>query len=221
MINFTLLSTYSDAFLQGTILTLKIATLGCFIGIIGGIVLGLIQAQIKGPIAWLVSLYTIIIRGTPMLIQITFITYFLLPALGFHCSDITSAIIAIGINSSAYVSQIIRSGINAVSVGQREAAHVLGLSHIQTIRFIILPQAIRTVLPALGNELVTLVKDTSLASTIGVMELTKQAAFVQSRTFDAIGVYGIVAAIYLLITSVLSLFVYYLEQRMNRNVTRS
>jgi polar amino acid transport system permease protein len=220
MINFELLSTYSNDFLQGTLLTLKIASFGCLIGITGGIVLGLIQAQIKGPLAWLVTIYTTIIRGTPMLIQIAFI-YFLLPELGFRFSEIWSAIIAIGLNSSAYVSQIIRSGVNAVSVGQREAAHVLGLNHMQTIRFIILPQAIRTVLPALGNELITLVKETSLASTIGVMELSKTGIFCTSRTFDAIGVYGIVAAIYLVITSILTLLVYYLEQRMNRNVTRS
>lgn len=220
MINFTLLSDYSSAFLQGTLLTLKIASFGCLIGITGGILLGIIQTQIKGPLSWLVTLYTIIIRGTPMLIQIMFI-YFLLPELGFRLSDTWSAIIAVGLNSSAYVSQIIRSGINAVSVGQREAAHVLGLNQIQTIRFIVLPQAIRTVLPALGNELITLIKETSLASTIGVMELSKQALFVQSRTYDVIGVYGIVAVIYLVITSTLSLLVYFLEQRMNRNATRS
>jgi polar amino acid transport system permease protein len=220
MINFILLSTYSTQFIQGTLLTLKIAGIGCFFGITGGIMLGLIQAQIKGPLAWLVAVYTTIIRGTPMLIQIMFISV-LLPQIGLHFSELWCAIIAIGLNSSAYVSQIIRSGINAVGVGQREAAHVLGLDHMQTIRFIILPQAIRTVLPALGNELITLVKETSLASVIGVAELSKQAQFVQSRTYDVIGVYGIVAAIYLVITSILSLFVYYLEQRMNRNVTRS
>lgn len=220
MINFELLSTYSNEFIQGTIVTLQIAGMGCLLGITGGIILGLIQANVKGPLAWLVALYTTIIRGTPMLIQIMFI-YFLLPEIGFQLSDIWSAIIAIGINSSAYVSQIIRSGINTVGVGQREAAYVLGLTHAQTIRFIILPQAIRAVLPALGNELITLVKDTSLASTIGVMELSKRAYFVQTRTFDVIGVYGIVAAIYLIITSILTLLVYYLEQRMNRNVTRS
>ena len=220
MINFTLLSTYSTAFLQGTLLTLKIAGIGCFFGITGGIILGLIQAQIKGPLAWLVAFYTTIIRGTPMLIQIMFISL-LLPQIGLHFSDLWFAIIAIGLNSSAYVSQIIRSGINAVGIGQREAAHVLGLNHMQTIRFIILPQAIRTVLPALGNELITLVKETSLASVIGVAELSKQAQFVQSRTYDVIGVYGIVAAIYLTITSTLTLLFYYLELRMNRNVTRS
>jgi len=220
MINFTLLSTYSHEFIQGTILTLKIASLGCLIGITGGIMLGVIQAYVKGPLAWLVAIYTTIIRGTPMLIQIMFI-YFLLPELGFIPSDVWSAIIAIGINSSAYVSQIIRSGINTVGIGQREAAYVLGLTQFQTIRFIVLPQAIRAVLPALGNELITLIKDTSLASTIGVMELSKRAYFVQTRTFDVIGVYGIVAAIYLVITSTLSILVYFLEQRMNRNVTRS
>lgn len=220
MINFELFSAYSNEFIQGTLLTLKIASIGCLIGITGGILLALIQVYVKGPFSWLVAIYTTIIRGTPMLIQIMFV-YFLLPEIGLKLSDVWSAIIAIGLNSSAYVSQIIRSGINTVSTGQREAAYVLGLTHFQTIRFIILPQAIRAVLPALGNELITLIKDTSLASTIGVMELSKRAYFVQTRTFDVLGVYGIVAAIYLVITSVLSLLVYYLEQRMNRNVTRS
>lgn len=220
MINFALLTTYASSFIDGTLLTLKIAGIGCLIGITGGVVLGLIQATVKGPLSWLVNIYTTIIRGTPMLIQIAFV-YFLLPELGLRFSDVWSAIIAIGLNSSAYISQIIRSGINAVGTGQWEAAHVLGLSNMQTIRFIVLPQAIRTVLPALGNELITLVKESSLASTIGVMELSKQALFVRSRTFDAISVYIIVAIIYLIITSTLSLFVSYIEQRMNRHATRS
>ena len=220
MINFTLFSTYAHEFIQGTLLTLKIASIGCFIGITGGILLALIQTNVKGPFAWLITLYTIIVRGTPMLIQIM-VVYFLLPELGLTFSAVWSTIIAIGLNSSAYVSQIIRSGINTVSIGQREAATVLGLTHFQTFRFIILPQAIRAVLPALGNELITLIKETSLASTIGVMELSRRAYFVQTRTYDVLGVYGIVAVIYLSITSILSILVYYLEQRMNRNVTRS
>lgn len=220
MINMNIITTYAPALIEGTILSLKIASFGCLIGITGGIILGLIQTSVKGPLTWLVNIFTTIIRGTPMLIQIGFV-YFLLPEIGIRLSDVWSAIFAIGMNSSAYISQIIRSGINAVGKGQIEAAHVLGLSNTQTIRFIILPQAIRTVLPALGNELITLVKDSSLASTIGVMELSKQALFIRSRTFDAISVYIIVAAIYLVITSLLSLLVSYIEQRMNIHATRS
>jgi His/Glu/Gln/Arg/opine family amino acid ABC transporter permease subunit len=217
IIDFSLIAQYWPNFVRGTLVTLQIAAIGCIIGISLGTLLGLLQAQSNKYIRTLIAIYATLLRGTPMLIQIAFIV-FVLPQIGIHISDFWGATLAIGLNSSAYVSQIIRSGINSINKGQFEAAQVLGLNTLQTIKYIVLPQAFRVVLPSLGNEFITLVKDSSLASTVGVMELTREASYMKSRTYDALTAYFAVAVIYLCITSLLSLLVAYLEQRVNRHV---
>lgn len=212
IIDFNLIIQYLPALLQGLVVTLEIATAGCLIGLVLGTLLALMQTSHNKLLRLLVSAYIIIIRGTPMLIQIVFASL-MLPQFGI--SAFWTAIIAIGLNSAAYISQVLRTGIASVSKGQIEAAKVLGFSTQDTIQYIILPQALRTTLPALGNEFVTLIKDSALASIIGVTELTKQANFVKSRTFDAITVYFAVAILYLILTSTVSFFVARLEKRMN------
>jgi polar amino acid transport system permease protein len=214
IIDFNLIIEYLPLLLKGLLVTLQIAAFGCCIGLVLGTILALLQTSSIAFLRILVTCYVVIIRGTPMLIQI-FSAYFLLPQIGIHIPALWTAIIAIGLNSAAYISQIIRLGILSIGVGQMEAAKALGFSTTDTIRYIVLPQALRTTLPALGNEFVTLIKDSALASLIGVSELTKQANFVKSKTFDAITVYFAVAALYLLITSTVSFFVAQLEKRMN------
>src|SRR3990172_1767457 len=185
--------------IRGALVSLQIAALSCSIGFLLGTILGIIQSGHNKFLRHMVLIYTTIIRGTPMLIQIAF-GYFLLPKLGINIPAFWVAIIVIGLNSSAYVSQIIRSGISSVGKGQLEAAKVLGLTRWQTTRYIVLPQAISVVLPALSNEFVTMIKDSSLASTIGVMELTKEATLIRSRTLDAISIYASVMLCYLIMT---------------------
>lgn len=201
--------------LQGTLVSLEIAFLSSFIGIMGGIMLGIMQSSkskyLYGPIA----IYATIIRGTPMLIQIAMMHYVIFPSLGIYASAFASAVTAIGINSAAYVSQIVRAGIMSVDKGQVEAAKTLGLSSWQTMYYIVLPQALRMVIPAFGNEFITLIKDSSLASTIGVYELFKEGNIVISRTYNAIDVYIIIASIYLILTSFFSVLVTILERKMN------
>ncbi len=214
IIDFNLIAQYLPVLLQGLLVTLQIAIIGCLIGSILGTILALMQTSGNKLLRIFVTSYVVIIRGTPMLIQI-FCAYFLLPQIGIHISALWTAIIAIGLNSAAYISQIIRSGISSVGIGQFEAAKVLGFSKPDTLRYIVLPQALRTTLPALGNEFVTLIKESALASIIGVSELTKQASFVKSKTFDAITVYFAVAILYLILTSTVSFFVARLEKRMN------
>lgn len=214
IIDFNLIIEYLPVLLQGLVVTLQIAGLGCCIGLILGTILALMQTSNNPLLRAFVTSYVVIIRGTPMLIQI-FCAYFLLPQIGIHIPALWTAIIAIGLNSAAYISQIIRSGISSIGVGQMEAAKVLGFSTADTIRYIVLPQALRTTLPALGNEFVTLIKDSALASLIGVGELTKQANYVKSKTFDAITVYFAVAILYLILTSTISFFIARLEKRMN------
>ena len=218
MTNIELLQEALPALLRGIIVTLQIALVSCGIGMTLGTILGLIQSSQATTLRFLVSIYTTVVRGTPMLIQILFVAY-VLPQFGIRLPGVWAAIIAIGCNSSAYISQIIRSGIASVSTGQIEAAQLLGLSKLQITRYIVLPQAIRVVLPAIGNELITLVKDSSLASIIGVQELSLEGKFILSRTFFPFTVYALVALFYLLITTTLSIGMARLEKRMNRHVT--
>ena len=213
--NINLINSALPTLLRGALVTIQIGALGCAIGITGGTLLGILQTGKNRFIRLLINVYSTIIRGTPMLIQICIIHYVAFPLLGINTSAFTSSVIAIGINSTAYVSQVIRSGISSINKGQTEAASVLGLSNTQTIIYIILPQAIRNVLPSLGNELITLIKDSSLASTIGVYEILKEGSIIISRTYDALTIYCMVALIYLFITSTLSVCVSLIENRMN------
>lgn len=214
IIDFNLILEYKYILLKGLIVTLQIAALASLIGLLLGITLALMQTSHNRILRSIVNVYVIIIRGTPMLIQIL-CAYFLLPQMGIDIPAFWTAIIAIGLNSAAYISQVVRSGITAVGRGQIEAAKVLGFSTHDTIRYIVLPQALRTTLPALGNEFVTLIKDSALASLIGVAELTKQANFIKSTTFDAITVYFAVAILYLMLTSTVSFLIARLERRMH------
>lgn len=216
MINFQLIYDSIPYLLRGALVSLKISAIGCSIGITLGTILGLLQSRGNAITRACVLVYVTIIRGTPMLIQIAFAVY-VLPEIGIKIPAFWAAACAIGLNSGAYVSQIVRSGIASVSTGQIEAAQVLGFSNIQITRYIILPQALRVVLPALGNEFITLIKDSSLASTVGVAELTREGALIKSRTFDALSVYCAVALVYLVITTTISLLLAYFEHKANRN----
>jgi polar amino acid transport system permease protein len=200
--------------ISGIGVTLNIASIGCFIGLTLGTILALMQTSKNKILQTIVGIYVTIIRGTPMLIQI-FCAYYVLPQLGIRIAELWAAIFAIGLNSAAYISQIIRSGITSVGSGQIEAAKALGLSTTDTVRYIILPQAIRIVLPSLGNEFITLIKDSALASVIGIAELSKQGRAIINKTHDAISIYFIVALLYLIITSTISLIVSRLEKRMS------
>lgn len=150
-----------------------------------------------------------------MLVQILFV-YYVLPQFGVMIAPVWAATLAIGLNSSAYISQIIRGGISAVPYGQIEAAYTLGMSPFAVKRYIVFPQALKVALPGLGNELVTLVKDSSLASIIGVMELSKEGSVIRSRTYDAFSVLLAVSFLYLVMTSLLSFCVTLYEARIKK-----
>ena len=214
MIDFNLLKTIYPQLIQGTIITLEIAALSTLLGFIGGTIVGCLHTIKNRFLQTIITMYVTLFRGTPMLIQISFI-YLLLPQLGITLSAFTCAVIAIGLNSTAYISQIIKSGIQSIDTGQWQAAHVLGLSKWQTMRYIILPQALRVVIPALLNESITLIKDSSLASTIGVVELFKTSSRVISITYQPMPVYIIMACIYLTLTTLLSLAAHYAAKRMH------
>jgi His/Glu/Gln/Arg/opine family amino acid ABC transporter permease subunit len=219
MINLEIVKQFGPLFIQGTVLSLFIACCSCSLGIFFGSIAGIILASSSKILRFFVSAYVTIVRGTPMLIQVA-ATYFILRHWGIKISPLCSVIISIGLNSAAYLSQIVLAGIKSVGKGQVEAAKVLGLSKFQTMRLIVLPQAVRTMIPAFGNELVTLVKDSSLASTIGVCELSKQGQIVLSHTYDGPTVYLILALIYLTITTLLSLLISLIDKKLNNHAHR-
>ncbi len=203
MIDLALIWDSFPSLLYGTGVSLQITFISAFIGLTLGSILGIAETSKSHFISFVIGTYVTIFRGTPMLVQILFI-YYVLPQLGLTLAPFWAASMAIGLNSSAYISQIIRAGINAIPKGQIEAAHTLGFSPTKTMRYIIFPQAFRVALPVLGNELITLVKDSSLASIIGVMELTKEASVIRSRTYDAFSILLAISIIYLILTATLS-----------------
>ncbi len=204
-------------FLEGLGNTLIMAFFACIIGIILGLLLSLVidYNEKTGKLALLskiASLYIGIIRGTPSLLQLMIIYYVIFKSVDI--SIIFVGIISFGLNSAAYVSQIIKSGIISVPSGQEEASKMLGLNYAQTMRYIVMPQAFRNVMPALGNEFITLLKETSVAGYIGIIELTKASDIVASRTYDYFFPLFIVAIIYLILTLSLTKLLNNIERKL-------
>lgn len=203
---------YNYLFADGVKNTLILSFLSLLIGFTLALFVTFIRRS-KFVIKYLAQAFVEIIRGTPLMLQIL-IVYYGLDFLGISMSAFTASLIAVSINSAAYVSEIIRSGIESVDKGQMEAGRSLGLSSSQTMKRIIMPQAIKNILPALGNEFVTLIKETSIASTIGVAELMYQTSKVQSLTYQAMKPLLTVSLIYFVLTFGLSLILKALERRL-------
>ena len=205
-------------FLDGLKNTLIIALLAVIIGIVLGMVISLIKDYNKETkhlkvLTKICDFYVYIIRGTPVLLQLMILYYVV-----FKSIDIPILLVGIltfGLNSAAYVSEIIRSGILSIGDGQKEAAKTLGLSYFQTMRYIIFPQVLRSMLPALGNEFITLLKDTSVAGYIGIVELLKASDIVSSRTYDYFFPLIVSALIYLFFTFLLVRLMRMLERKLN------
>lgn len=217
MIDFKLIENSLPNLLRGTGITLQITFIAAFIGLVLGTIFAAAEGSKSRILRFAIATYVTLFRGTPMLVQILFV-YYVLPEFGVLIAPFWAASVAIGLNSGAYISQIIRSGISAVSIGQIEAAQTLGFTRFQTLRYIVFPQAFRVSLPSLGNELITLVKDSSLASIIGVMELSKEGSLIRSRTYDAFSILLAVSLIYLLLTATLGFFIKLQEKRLNKHV---
>ena len=203
---------------EGLFNTLLIAFFAVIIGIVIGIFIALVRHNYEvnkkfGVLNKIVTWYVNIIRGTPVLLQLMIIYYVIFKSVDI--SIIIVGVIAFGLNSGAYVSEIIRSGINSIDKGQMEAGLSLGLSYNKTMFYIIMPQAIKNIMPALGNEFITLIKETSTGAYIGIMELTKASDIIASRTYDYFFPLLIIAIIYLLLTLGLTKLVNVLERRLN------
>jgi len=210
---FDFLPKYYTTYIDATVTTLKVSLIALLIGLLLGIVICLAKISTIKALNVLATIYVEVIRNTPILVQIMII-YFALPEVGISFTPFMSAIIALSINSGAYVSEIFRSGILAIDKGQMEAGRSLGLSYFQTMKFIILPQALKNSLPALGNEFISLVKESSIVYFVGVADIMFAANTVKNATYETFGPYLIAAAIYFIITSVLSFLVKRLEKKL-------
>ena len=210
-----ILDQYWYVFLEGLGGTLSLAAITVFFGMIFGAVLAIIKLSKSKIVQFISTAYIEIIRGTPLLLQLYFFWLFLPKYLPFEISDWTCIVIALVINSSAYVAEIIRAGIQAVDKGQMEAAKSLGMSDVHMMTRIIFPQAVKNILPALGNEFIMMVKETSLASVFFINDLMTSYQMIKSATFKPIAPLMITAVIYFIVTFSLSKVVKAMEGRLS------
>lgn len=206
---------YWPTFLSGLLGTLKTATIVVIIGTLCGAILALLKMIKFKPLQFVISAYVEVIRGTPLLLQLYFFYFGLPMMLPFDISKEFSIILALIVNSSAYVSEIFRAGIFAVDHGQVEAAESLGMSSFHMMTRIIMPQAIKNILPALGNEFVMMIKETSLSSTFYMTDLMTSYRIVNSASFKTIEPLIILAVIYFVLTFTFSRIVKYFEWRLS------
>lgn len=183
MLNFTAIIPSIPMILSGVVVTLKFTLLSLTLGLPLGILLAIAKISRHSLIKRLAGIYTSVFRGTPLLVQLGLIYYATPQVLGYNISAFEAGVLTFSLNSAAYSSEIIRAGIEAVDPGQWETAQVLGLTYHQTLWGIILPQAVRTILPALVNEMIDLLKESALVSTIGEADLLRQAQKVASETY--------------------------------------
>ncbi len=207
---------YWDVFLlQGLKYTLQLSVIAVFFGTVFGSLLAMTKMSKFGPVRWFAGAYTEIIRGTPILLQL-YLFYFMLPSWlpMLKLSNFTCIAVALVVNSSAYVSEVVRSGIQAVDPGQMEAARCLGMNRRQAMIKIIMPQAVKNILPALGNEFIMMIKETSLASTFFIGDIMSAFRIVQGATYLVIEPLIFAGLIYFVLTLILSNAVNAFERRM-------
>lgn len=206
--------------LLGATVTLRLTAIAIVLGGIVGSLIGILRLSPARPIRWLARAYIDFFRGTPLLVQI-FVVYFGFPALArslnvpLSLNQWTAAVIALTLNSAAYIAEIVRAGIQSIDLGQREASQSLGLGPIQTMRYVIFPQAFRRMIPPLGNEFISMLKDTSLVSVIGFEELFRRGQLVVAQNFRSFEIFLAVALVYLALTLLSSQFFSLLEWWMN------
>lgn len=213
-------------FTSGVVTTLKVTALSLILGVVIGVVIAVIRSSydsnssVKKNLGLsilnrLAKIYLTIIRGTPVMVQILIMNFVIMRP---QKEDlIWCACITFGINSGAYVAEIIRSGIMSIDIGQMEAGRSLGLNYVTTMRKIIIPQAVKNILPALGNEFITLLKETSIVTVIGLTDLTKAAQIVQGITYQAYMPYIAIALIYLVLIFILSSLLNVFERRLRKS----
>ena len=214
---------YHKFFLEGVSNTLIIAVFTVLFGTILGVLMATARMSKFKPLKWLATAYIEFFRGTPLMVQLMFIFYGL-PMIGITFPKVSfipdfdrfaAGVVAMSLNSCAYVAEIIRSGIQAVDVGQMEAARSLGFHHREAMTLVILPQAIRNILPALGNEFVTIIKESSIVSVISIADLMFRAKGIIAKTYSSLECLAVVAIIYFLLTFLGGRLIALMERRMS------
>ncbi|NLG69188.1 MAG: amino acid ABC transporter permease [Firmicutes bacterium] len=200
--------------LVGARATLVLTTVSVSAGIVLGTVLALMRLSRSRPLSAVAAAYIDVFRGTPLLAQILFVFYGLPQVLGFPLSSLAAGLLALSLNSAAYVAEIVRSGIQSVEKGQIEAAQSTGMTHGQIMRYIVLPQAFRRIIPPIGNEFIAMLKDSSLVSVIAMEDLMRRGQLLGSRTFRYFEVLLAVTVMYLVLTRAVSYLVGWVERRM-------
>ncbi|NOW06551.1 amino acid ABC transporter permease [Clostridium beijerinckii] len=218
--NFTFLGKYSEYYLKGAEITIVLAFFAVLCGTILGLALTLLRRSKFKPISYIATAYVEFVRGTPLLVQI-YIIYIGLPKLiGIDMPDMTVGSIALALNSAAYISEIIRAGIEAVDKGQMEAARSLGMNQGLAMIHVIIPQAFKNILPALGNEFISVIKESSMVSVIGVAELMYNASIVRGNTALGLEPIIVAAVVYFVLTFTLTRCLGYVERRMKASDIR-
>ena len=210
------ISSFWPMFYAGMVFTIPITLISFTLGLLLGFIVALIRLYGPAPLKLLVRFYVWIIRGTPLLVQL-FLIFYALPGVGITLDAFPAAVIGFSLNVGAFTSEVIRATLLSVAKGQWEAAHSIGMSWAQSLRYIILPQAARVAVPPLSNTFISLVKDTSLASVITVPEMFLAAQRIAAVTYQPLILYTEAAILYLLISSVLSYLQSRLEIRLERN----
>ena len=217
---FTMFWDYRDYFFTGVQYTLLLAAIGVICGFILGLVVALVRMSPLKIVRFIGHAWVEFLRGTPMMVQLLIIHYGFSQLFGVNFTPIQSGAITLSINSSAYLAEIFRAGIQGVDRGQGEAARSLGMSQGMSLRFIIIPQAIKSVLPAIGNEFITIIKESSIVSIIGVTELIFQSGSVVGITYNGMTPYLIVAVIYFILTFTLSRVLSVFERKLKASDNR-
>ena len=208
--------------LSGLLATIEIAVGGLIIGIILGTLIAVVRVMPKYKVFprildRICDVYVAIFRGTPMTVQLLIGYWVLLPALGISLEAVIVAIIMFGLNSAAYVSEMMRSGIQSVDIGQLEAARAVGLPYSTAMLKIVIPQAIKNILPTLGNEFIVLIKDTSICSFIAVVDVTKAFKNIADANYEYVVPYLFLALVYLVLVLGITALVKVMERRLNRS----
>lgn len=218
--NFTFLEKYSGYFLRGAEITIVLAFFAVLFGTLLGLGITLLRRSKFKPISFIATAYVEFVRGTPLLVQI-YIIYIGLPQIiGIDLPDMTTGAVALALNSSAYVSEIIRAGIDAVDKGQMEAARSLGMNQSLAMFQVVIPQAFKNILPALGNEFISVIKESSMVSVIGVAELMYNAGIVRGNTALGLEPVIVAAVIYFAITFTLTRILGVVERRLKASDIR-
>ena len=219
--DFSFVNDYYLSYIQGAGVTILLSFMALLFGFIVGLVACVCKISNKSVLKWISNVYIEVIRDTPLLVQVMIIAYGFPMILGIkyptmfgYDDTFTAAVMAMILNSGAYIAEILRSGISSVDKGQMEASRSLGLTYLQSMRYIIVPQAVKNILPALANEFISLVKESAIVAFVGVTDIMFVANSVKNSTYNGFGPYLFAALIYFVITFTLSKLVGLLEKKM-------